>query len=72
MHNVGKALDLHIFFHLHGPDFADFSDIVSAQIDEHIVFRPFLLISQQPSLQILILLPGLATGSCPASGNVLS
>ncbi len=74
MHHMGVPLDGHIFFHLHTAYGADLSDIVAAQIHQHIVLRPLLLICQQLPLQrqILGLIPAPGSGARQREGIQLS
>ena len=47
MHDVREAFHGQIFFHFHGAKFADFAEVVAAQVHEHIVFGKFLFVGQE-------------------------
>ena len=48
----------------YGPETGQASQVVSSQIDEHVVFRKFLGIGQKTAFQRQILLLGLSAGPC--------
>ena len=54
MHHMGISLYGHVFFHPYRSYPADFPDIVSSQIHQHIMLRTFLFILQQLSFQFFI------------------
>src|SRR5918997_1429574 len=47
VHDVGVALDLHEALEFHGPDLAHPPEVVAAEVNEHDVLGPLLLVGEQ-------------------------
>jgi hypothetical protein len=67
---VRVALDGHEVRHPHRPRHGDPANVVAAEIDEHDVLRPLLLVGEQVSLVGAVFLRRHPTGSGPGDGVV--
>ena len=60
VHDVGEAQDVEIAFDVDAAEFADASQVIAAQVDEHVVFGQFLRIVQEFVFQGLVFFRRLA------------
>ena len=44
MHHMRIPLDAHVFLHFHASELADLADIISSEINEHIMFGLLFLV----------------------------
>ena len=51
VHHVAVALDRHELRHLHAAEAADAPEVVAAEVDEHDVLGPLLLVGEQLALE---------------------
>ena len=56
MHDLGIAVDHHVFCNLNRIKIRNFTEVISAEIDEHIVFGKFFFVGKQILFQNLVLL----------------
>ena len=63
MHDVGILMNIQISFHAYGSEPADLTQIVSSQVDQHIMFCQLLLIVSQIFTKSGILFGVAASGS---------
>ena len=69
MHDVGIAFDGMKAFHLHGSKAGDFSQVVAAQIHQHVVFGDFLGVDEKIRFQSFVFFLGLSSGTGSGKGK---
>ncbi len=70
MGHVAVVLDLHELGHLHGAEAAHAAEVVAAEVHEHEVLGPLLLVGQQLARDRVVVPPVVARGRVPAIGRV--
>ena len=65
VHNMRKTLNRMELFDLYRTKLAYFAEIVSSQIDQHIVFGQFFFVGKQLCFKRFVFLCGSASRSCP-------